>query len=471
MKLLMIEDRPETSSLLSVVLRRSVPGIEIDVAADAETAESLFAAADYDLTLLDLELPARPDSLAADIANGERLLVQFTSSAPGAPVCVLTAHGTVEGTTRAFTTIPHFDVFGEHDIPSLTFIPKDQMRQAIVLAQRISSRLAELEREIDARIESTQPLLPIDRRLLLWVAKSLDADRIVAKRFGAGLSTSSVYAARLYARGAARGLLAVKLGSAEKGVEEYSRFQKRVAPLIVSDALAAVVGSPLLLGRRSAVSYRLATGRDRNLYELAVAHDDVAELAVQRIAEVEDPWFDGVAVEKALIGDLRRALVKDTDLTPAQARLVTKFSAFENRPVFLRQAFQHGDMHGENVLCSERGEITIIDYADVGRLPAPADSIMLELSFAFHPAARKLGKGWPAVDNIRRYDDPEAFSAGSLWPKTLRSCRAWTTRITERVGDRGAYALAYAYAVWQAGFSVEVEELAEALAELCSGKA
>ncbi len=466
MNVLLVEDNAETREVLKSALCSAMPDVTVTEAADAASGRELFAARDYDLTILDLEIPSTPGSIAGDIANGEALLGEFRRECAGGVICVLSAHSTAEGASKAFTDIAPFDVYGDGVIPSLSYVPKDKMRDAVTLATKINSSIATLDEAIFARIEPSDAVNDCERRLLLRIAVGLSARRLVAKRFGSGLSSSKVFAVKLFdSRGSPRGFLAVKLDVTIRIVDEFARYQKLVVPLLESGDLAPVILGPLHLGRRSALAYRLASSRELSLFQLISQADEKGAKAIRRLSEIEHNWVQNVYPKEVSVANVRRMLVEDARTTPAQQKLIDAHSALEAKMVWLREGTQHGDMHGENVLCTSEGDLTIIDYADVGRILPPADSVMLELSLIFHPAAKTMRGTWPTAEQCANWSSLDLFLEGCPFPETIRACREWSKKTTEAVSDHGVFAIAYAYAVWQSGFDPANVELAVAVAE------
>ncbi len=88
--ILIIDDEPFLRSTLGVILRRV--GYATQEAADAQEALQLLSARAFDLVFLDLQMPDR---------DGLDLLPEIIQVAPGVPVLILTANGSLEKAVEA----------------------------------------------------------------------------------------------------------------------------------------------------------------------------------------------------------------------------------------------------------------------------------------------------------------------------------------------------------------------------------
>ncbi len=452
-RILLIEDRPETQRFLAENLHLAIPGLRLEMAADAETAEALFFREGvFDLTLLDLEIPAGPDDVTPNIVHGERLLTVFRNRSPGSPLCVLTAHGTMEHANAAFTGAATPDVYGDPSAPTLCFINKDQMRNAIKHARTIADILGRFD-SIRVRVEPGDAADEVDLRILQRYAVFFEASRLVASRFGSGLSSAKAFSVKLFGDdGTTKALLAVKIGLPDKIADEIRRYDQYVAPLLAPNALAPLVASPITFGRKAGVAYRLLDSRELTLFKLAALDIHAAVKAIAEVEAIELGWLRNIGRRDLTVKEVRQALVPDAELNTEQRDAVRRYSDYENRTLQMRTGLQHGDSHGDNILCSQTGEATLIDYADVGRLLPPADPVMLELSFIFHPSARVLSTDWPTRANLSAWRDVNAFVSGCPFAAVLRRCREWSNRLLEPISDDGLCVSAYSYAIWQLGF-------------------
>jgi two-component system response regulator PilR (NtrC family) len=87
---LVVDDEPDIRELLSITLERM--DVSARVCADIASAKQLLGKDAYDLCLTDMRLPD---------GDGLELVDWIQSKAPGTPVAVITAHGSVETAVRA----------------------------------------------------------------------------------------------------------------------------------------------------------------------------------------------------------------------------------------------------------------------------------------------------------------------------------------------------------------------------------
>jgi LmbE family N-acetylglucosaminyl deacetylase/CheY-like chemotaxis protein len=88
---LVVEDDPDAAQFVETILERRA-GMEVVVAGDADSALEALAAGPFDLIVSDIELPGQ---------SGLQMLPQAKKLAPGVPVIVITAHGSLDYAVEA----------------------------------------------------------------------------------------------------------------------------------------------------------------------------------------------------------------------------------------------------------------------------------------------------------------------------------------------------------------------------------
>jgi hypothetical protein len=121
----------------------------------------------------------------------------------------------------------------------------------------------------------------------------------------------------------------------------------------------------------------------------------------------------------------------------------------------------HGDLHGSNVLVSDEGSVTVIDYGDVGDGPASLDAVTLELSVLFHPQSPLGSSGWPSTEQARQWGNIDEYVLGCPAVRFVSECRRWASRVA--AGNREISASGYAYLIRQLKYTDTRKELIFAL--------
>ena len=114
-RILIVDDEPSIRKVLKAHLGRA--GYDVETAADGQQAVERIGAVDYHLVVTDLKMPN---------LDGMALLAWCTEHAPGLPVIVITAHGTVDSAVEAIK-------LGAHDYITKPF-DHDELRNIIAKA-------------------------------------------------------------------------------------------------------------------------------------------------------------------------------------------------------------------------------------------------------------------------------------------------------------------------------------------------
>ena len=182
-------------------------------------------------------------------------------------------------------------------------------------------------------------------------------------------------------------------------------------------------------------------------------------------------WTDGVPETRKTIKQVRQRLLDDLSLDQIRATFDLDWILnFENRPVQVRWACTHGDLHGKNIFVSSAGP-QLIDYDDIDDGPASLDPITLELSLLFHPDGPGRTGAWPSADQATMWGSLEVYLEGCPFAEFMRECRAWAIDVA--AGRREVAASAYSYLVRQLKYhdtdKSRVLHLLEGVRSFCDG--
>ena len=109
-------------------------------------------------------------------------------------------------------------------------------------------------------------------------------------------------------------------------------------------------------------------------------------------------------------------------------------------------SYQHGDLHGFNILCDASGGAVVIDFGNVGPAPTCMDPVILELSVLFHKDSPFRSTSWPTNEQAETWFNLDEYLLGCPVPTFIRKCREWAI---EMGGSTELPPVVYAEAVRQ----------------------
>ena len=225
-----------------------------------------------------------------------------------------------------------------------------------------------------------------------------------------------------------RALVFAKFESRSAILEEIAQYNRCLPTLLGPNTFASHADEITAgLGSKGALFYQLATGFDRSLFNLMEDDDAAAGAAVATLHEKIEPWLTARESTSIRIRDFRREVVPDSVLVEYQAELGDDNRAFEESDATVSTCYQHGDLHGANILVDSQGEPLMIDFGNLGPAPACLDPIVLELSVLFHPQGRKAISEWATAEMAEHWFDVDVWAAASPVPEFVRACREWAS--------------------------------------------
>ena len=208
-------------------------------------------------------------------------------------------------------------------------------------------------------------------------------------------------------------------------IEQYRSLPTLLGPTTFASHADDITAG---LGSKGVIFYQLATGFDRSLFDLVAEDDAVAGTAVAKLHQKVEPWLAGRENSSLRVREFRREIVSDSVLGQYQAELGDfDHRAFEDSSMAISMCYQHGDLHGANVLVDSLGEPLMIDFGNLGPAPACLDPIVLELSVLFHPQGREATGEWATAEMAEHWFDVERWAAASPVPEFVRACRSWAS--------------------------------------------
>jgi CheY-like chemotaxis protein len=458
MRALLIDDNIDYGE--DVRVEMEARGMVVSVARSRDSAVEALTDAAYDLIICDLDLPPTDGDLGTNTDHGAAVRAKIEEWHPGTPVIVHSAYGSVEYLGDMVRKARTRDLYGTGQEPLVTFIPKDALPELLQEASRIRDELRSLR---DIEIVVDPPALNLDRfeaRTLAIVARRHNGRRVDAEAITGGLSGAHVFRAVVRNDlGAITAAVVVKVDNLKDIGDEIGRYRTHVGSALGFGRFANLTDEVVAgAGPKGALCYSVAEDYDRSLYEaLAEAPAQSAEI-IARIRDTTRRWTEHAPIGTHSVGELRRRHIADERLEPA---VLIAAPELEQRMVQVRDAIQHGDLHGLNVLFRRDFEPAIIDFGNAGESIATFDPVALELSLVFHPEGRRICGGWPSVEVAAKWPEVVAYTEECPFSEFVRACRSWATDVAP--GQRAVLAAAYIYVAKQFRYSDTSKEVASAM--------
>ena len=180
------------------------------------------------------------------------------------------------------------------------------------------------------------------------------------------------------------------------------------------------------IGKREALCYQLADGYTESLFDVLEVSECDAIAVVEVLRGIFDPWLPHSERKGHRIRDLRAQRIDDSKFYPYRDALASTES-FEDIEQEMTTSFQHGDLHGFNILCNTSGGAVVIDFGNVGPAPTCTDPIILELSVLFHKESPFRNNSWPTIAQAEAWFDLDEYLRGCPFPEFIRKCREWAS--------------------------------------------
>ncbi|RJE84572.1 response regulator transcription factor [Paracoccus onubensis] len=215
MRILLVEDNLSLAESLAALLRQS--GYAVDMVQDGATAETLAAAVDFDLVILDLNLPKM---------DGLDVLRKMRARRNSAPVMILTARGSPEERVRGLDLGADDYLIKPFDIGEFEARIRSILRRQAGLRSSVVS-FGPLEFDLIARSFSASGL-PLE-----LPARERDLLELLMLRAGKVVARESIIAS----------LTTLDADLSSNAVEQYvSRLRKRLAELGLTVRTARGIG-------------------------------------------------------------------------------------------------------------------------------------------------------------------------------------------------------------------------------------
>ncbi len=449
MRVFLIEDDVDYIAAIAKELGQE---IEFVTATNRDDALGLIHAHHYDLAVCDLKIPPTEGS-APDVDHGLAVLTAIREQCPGTPIIGFTAYKTKEVLGVLFNEQRQEDFLGTLESrPMLEVIEKDELPEFMQKLRHLRTEFDALD-EIQLVWGLGQPALddPTSRILRVY-ARQRDCSIVRVVPLTGG--NSGVPVLRLSMErsdGASGGSVIARIALVAAVEEEQRRFQQRVSGYLPMGSYAEIMGVVHVgAGQLGGVFYQVAEDH-RTTFDVLGVDDGRVAAAVHELADVQAVWRAGAPALEVPLKEIRRLLIGDDAWVESAPRCgldPAELDLLEASPIPIRRATVHGDFHGDNLLIGTGA--ALIDFTTVANGPSPMDPVALELSILFHPNAPQWEGDWPSSDQLERWSDFAAYSAGCPFSAFLQACREWAFEVAR--GNLDVYACAYAYCASQSRF-------------------
>lgn len=431
-RVLIVEDEQHIATKLSERIGRLTPSIDAVIAGSRTSGIEALESDEFDFIVCDLRLPPQDGGVDTDETHGLAVYQEARAVCPGTPCLFFTGFGTSQSVIEQLSAGGTHDVLGSGKSYSMTrLLSKDDFLDCERRLSSFNTELANLESIMINFSSSTSCLDRFERRALQLRARSLGGTSIDVGALG-GLSGAQ--ALRVYVKDAQRRTLGsyfAKIDLWTKMKQERENYRRYINPLLKMGGYPAL--GPEIeagIGKRGALFYQLADEYTESLFDVLQEDECKAVAVIESLHDFFDPWMQTSEKKIFRIHDLREQRISKTEFQPYRA-VIGPAEGFEETEREITTTYQHGDLHGFNVLCSASGDSVVIDFGNVGRAPSCIDPIILELSVLFHRDSPFRSDSWPTNEQVEAWFNLDEYLLGCPIPKFISKCREWANKRSE----------------------------------------
>ena len=429
MKVLIVEDEQHVSTRLVERISHLTPRIDTVTAGSRTSGIEALQIDEFDFIVCDLRLPPQDGGVDTDEAHGLAVYQESRLVCPGTPCLFFTGFGTSQSVLEQLSAGGAHDVLGNGQEYGLTrLLSKDSFLECVERIKSFNTELATLE-GISIYLSSGASSLDLfERRALQMQARSLGGTSVEAGALGGLSGARALKVCMKDNQGTPLGLYFAKIDLCARIRQERDNYRRYINPLL------QIGGYPSLgpeieagIGKRGALFYQLADEYTESLFDVLERDESEAVAIIQRLCDFFDPWTPTANQKVISIRALREQRLSDSNFEQFRDAIGSPES-FEETEQELTTGYQHGDLHGLNVLCSASGRVVVIDFGSVGPAPTCIDPIILELSILFHRDSPFRSISWPVKEQIDAWFNLEEYLPGCPIPEFITKCREWANR-------------------------------------------
>ena len=426
MRVLIVEDEQHVSTRLVERIGHLTPSIDTVTAGSRTSGIEALQIGEFDFIVCDLRLPPQDGGVDTDETHGLAVYQESRSVCPGTPCLFFTGFGTSQSVLEQLSTGGTHDVFGNGQEYGITrLLGKDSFLECVERIKAFNTELATLE-AISINFSSEASSLDLfERRALQLQARSLGGTNVEVGALGGLSGARALKVCVRDNQGTPLGLYFAKIDLCARIRQERENYRRYISSLLKIGGYPSL-GSAIEagIGKRGALFYQLADEYTESLFDVLERDESEAVAIIQRLRDFFDPWTPTAKQKVISVRELREHRLPDSKFEQFRDAIGSPES-FEEIERELTTGYQHGDLHGFNVLCSTSGKVVVIDFGSVGPAPACIDPIILELSVLFHRDSPFRSISWPAKRQIDAWFNLEEYLLGCPIPGFIRKCREW----------------------------------------------
>ncbi len=464
-RILLVEDDMTEARALEEECRAATADPAIRLVRNADDAMKFLRDDEFDLIVCDLALPADAGTIHPERDHGLETFRTSQRECAGTPVIVLSGHLDIKVAQELARACRQVDLFGIGiNVPMVQFFEKQNFPECLHEIKELLGRASTLVKF---------PLIPgpglnltaSEARVMQIFGRRYGSEIHVSKLSGGKSGAKTLRAEVLEPDGTRRAQVAAKLGRRERVLHESVRYKQ------IESILPVGLGAPLLCvieagaGRSGGAFYRLANEHTQTLFDsLQSSPSDALEI-LQKLRHGFEDFYSSACTANQPVREIRRDFISDVDLhnMSFDVAFVKEVDVVE---VEASVCFQHGDLHGMNILVNKSNDAVVIDYADVRRSSPTVDPITLELSTIFHPAGESTRGDWPSADQADAWADIDVFTEGCPFAEFVKECRAWTSSVA--TSDSEIAAVVMGYTLRQLKYNNPTKHLALRMAQVAA---
>ena len=426
MRVLVVEDDHDVARELKEHLSRVEPRVDTVVARSRSSGIDNIRREEFDFIVCDLRLP--PYDGGVDIAEAHGLAVHSEAKTicPGTPCLFFTGFATSPEILEQLSSGGTHDIFGTGEGYGMTrLLNKGQFLDCLERLETLNSELATLDAiQVDLS-GSKNSLDHLEERALRLLARPLGGTSIEANALGGQSGAQALRTSVKDNQGRRLASFFAKVGFRNKMNEERQNYHQYVSPLLAMGNYPALVRDiEAGIGKREALFYQLADEYTMSLFDVLKVNESSAIAVVAVLRRILAPWGELSGKQILSVRDLRAPRIDDSIFQTYRCDLGSS-EDFERVEQEMMTSYQHGDLHGCNVLCNELGGAIVIDFGNVAPAPSCIDPIILELSVLFHSDSPFRCDSWPTNEQATAWFNLEKYLNGCPVPGFIRKCREW----------------------------------------------
>lgn len=472
MKILLVEDEVTFAAEVVAEVEAVIGKGNVDVVTNKDEAFSKIDSSFYDLIVLDLKIPATAESLDTDTTHGHAVFGHCKKSAEGTPICFLTASSTEAFVTRLLNDHScQGDYWGGNAVETgVRVVQKSHLSEFLEYISLCHAKIQKLH-EIEIKFPEGGTLSPETLRVLRAYTKRMGGIACECSTLKGGLSKVKVYKILVENEaGKCINMAVGRIGDSPALQDEVRRFDSIVGSLGVGTFPSRLLSISCGAKSTTGLFYRLADQHGKSLFDFTMNENDIPGTIVNKLKGALKPWKDGSSVKRVTIGELRRCLLKDIDAERLSNEYGVDWVAeIEGINIVVEWGSMHGDLHGGNILVSERFDPVVIDFGDTDEGGTALDPVTLLLSPFFHPDLANKMVDYVSHDQLLDFISTLKASDKYVPTSYFVACVDWISEYCKN-SPKTMYACLYVYAFRQLKYPTTDKDLALAIMEIARGK-